>query len=388
MRTGWIVIWILAMMVGSLWVKAANAQTERSYQVLNEASEKLKICFYRSSDKTWINPIRCQTTAAGTAFSLRLKVKDNISSVDIRVFRPAILDKLLCQRRRIKVAYNVTGFYYYGKNPCLKPINRRKEALSKLEVGDKILANWRNDTYWYPATIYGIVDSNYQIRYADGSTETLNSGLISDDHIRAGTRVSGNWLGKGRWYPGTIASRDGNSVKINYDDGDKEMTTLSRIRLAYSDLPLRPEKYMMRVCNRIDERVYFAISFGTDQATSNYRTEGWWNVNPNGCINVDLSKRWKMARIPENLRSRTYIYGETKGILGGAIKKTWEADHNQFAFCVDLKKGPYFKNARFQRIGSTMIRNKCEKPNQEIVRMSEVPFPASGTSMGFNFTGQ
>ena len=41
----------------------------------------------------------------------------------------------------------------------------------------------------------------------------------------------GNWLNKGLYYPGTVGSRDGDRIHINYDDGDEEDTTIGLIRM-------------------------------------------------------------------------------------------------------------------------------------------------------------
>ena len=139
---------------------------------------------------------------------------------------------------------------------------------------------------------------------------------------------------------------------------------------------------MLRVCNTQNERVYFSIAFSLSQ--SNYVSEGWWYLNKNNCMNVDLSKRWKKKGIPEDVRSRTYIYGETKGSFGGIVKKTWEGDNSQFAFCINENKTNYFKNFRYRKVNGKFVKNGCGT-SKEMVRMNEVKFPASGTLMRWNF---
>lgn len=45
-----------------------------------------------------------------------------------------------------------------------------------------------------------------------------------------GTRVECNFQGGGKWFPGVIASLAGESLGVNYDDGDKEKTKTGRCR--------------------------------------------------------------------------------------------------------------------------------------------------------------
>jgi hypothetical protein len=87
------------------------------------------------------------------------------------------------------------------------------------------------DSYWYPAVIGNTGDGLYFIRYDDGDTEWRMEKYIKKEEIRAGDVVFGNWQGKGRYYRGVIASRNGERIYIKYDDGDEEWTTVGRVRL-------------------------------------------------------------------------------------------------------------------------------------------------------------
>lgn len=46
--------------------------------------------------------------------------------------------------------------------------------------------------------------------------------------LAVGSRVECDWKGGGKYYPGTVAKMSGKSVDINYDDGDKETTTVDK----------------------------------------------------------------------------------------------------------------------------------------------------------------
>lgn len=384
MRIHMIAKLLIAAFAASLWAAPSSAQA-KDFWVYNKAEEKLKVCAYRG--KLSYVPLSCTTVAKGRSKLLTLKRNDIRSPIELRVFRPGIIDRELCGKEEINITQTVVGFNIYAKKPCVE-LGHQKEKDDRVEArtwekGDKILVKIGRVGHWYPGTIERVnSNSNYHVRHTQGRYN-VDASIISGDHIRAGTRISGNWLGKGVWYPGVIASRDGDSVKINYDDGDKETTTLSKIRVAFADLPEAPKQYMMRACNNIDEPLFFAISFAAP--SRDFRTEGWWQVRANSCILVDMTKRWKLAGIAEGERAQTYIYGETKGMFGGAIKKTWEGDDPLIAFCVNSSKLPYFKNHLFRP--NTRDRAPCKGAGKELVQMSEVDFPTSGTTMRFNFDG-
>lgn len=104
-------------------------------------------------------------------------------------------------------------------------------------VGQLVFARWAPDGHWYPGQIAGIEGDNFEIRFDDGDTATVDAKGLSFHSVAEGSRVEGNWLGGGLYYPGTITHRRGNAIHIVYDDGDEEDTTLAFVRL---DAPPRP----------------------------------------------------------------------------------------------------------------------------------------------------
>lgn len=379
---------LIAAFAASLWIAPASANT-KEFWVNNKTNETVKVCFF--ARKITMNGILCKPIGKNSSLVVFLDQRDFEPSVDVAVFRPALFDKLICRENRVIIT-GVVGFHINGKSSNKSCVDAAypKQRDDRVDVrswkkDDRVLVKIGRVGYWHPATIESVKGGvSYKVRFAKGDRYDVDASVISGDYIRAGTRISGNWLGKGVWYSGVIASRDGDNVKINYDDGDKETTTLSKIRVAFGDLPKEPAKYTMRVCNNIDERLFFAISFAL--TSDNVRTEGWWSMNPNSCITVDMSKRWKLAGLPEGQSAATYIYGETVGIFGGAIKKTWEGEDAVAAFCVNKNKRFYFKNQHYRT--NTTVLAACKGPAKERVRMSDVRLPSNGTQMRFNFDGR
>ena len=48
--------------------------------------------------------------------------------------------------------------------------------------------------------------------------------------ITVGSKISCNWKGLGKFYPGTVTSRDGDNISVQYDDGDFERTTIQCVK--------------------------------------------------------------------------------------------------------------------------------------------------------------
>jgi hypothetical protein len=112
----------------------------------------------------------------------------------------------------------------------VKPL--AKVAAGDWKVGDPVLVNWSRDAYWYPAKIAKKQEGRYFVEFLDGDEEWTTPTRISAENLEAGDRIFANWKGQGVYYPGRIASRDGQTIHINYDDGDRETTTIGVVRVA------------------------------------------------------------------------------------------------------------------------------------------------------------
>ncbi len=103
--------------------------------------------------------------------------------------------------------------------------------ISTFEIGDRVLADWSGDEYWYPGTVIDEVNGEYHISFDDFDREWLTAYSLSYEELNAGDSVESRWLGEMVYYPGTIIERSGNAVYIEYDDGDEEMTTINHLRI-------------------------------------------------------------------------------------------------------------------------------------------------------------
>lgn len=96
--------------------------------------------------------------------------------------------------------------------------------------GDWVLARFKGGEHWYPGIVERINGGRVTVAYDDGHRETLNLSGGRPYDWAISRRVECNFKGAGTWYPGVIASLAGETVGINYDDGDRERTKTGRCR--------------------------------------------------------------------------------------------------------------------------------------------------------------
>lgn len=100
------------------------------------------------------------------------------------------------------------------------------------ERGDWVLGRWQQGAYWFPGVVEGRAGDHVTIAYDDGTRETLPAHYVRRYDWDLGTHVECQWAGGVDWYPGTITaiSRDGVTLHVLYDDGDREQTRTGACR--------------------------------------------------------------------------------------------------------------------------------------------------------------
>lgn len=105
-------------------------------------------------------------------------------------------------------------------------------TLSAQESGDRVLARWAEDGYWYPATVRS-VDRQVQLIFDDRTVATVRRNEVRPIDWRVGTKLQCDWQNRGEFFPGAIVSIRGEAISVRYDDGDSERLTVSRCRASY-----------------------------------------------------------------------------------------------------------------------------------------------------------
>jgi uncharacterized caspase-like protein len=98
-----------------------------------------------------------------------------------------------------------------------------------LEIGSHVLGQW-TDGYWYPATITAKSSLIYSLAYDDGDRSELPKEKIRPIEWTVGKKISCNWKGKGRYYPGVIKTVADRLLLIHYEDGTFEEIALAKCR--------------------------------------------------------------------------------------------------------------------------------------------------------------
>ena len=99
------------------------------------------------------------------------------------------------------------------------------------KADDRALVKWRQDDFWYPATIQQVDGERLYVRFDDGDKEWTVPDHVMEIDIDVGDRVYGKWQEGNYYYPGKVAEKRGEEIYVHYDDGDKEWTTISMVRV-------------------------------------------------------------------------------------------------------------------------------------------------------------
>jgi hypothetical protein len=103
------------------------------------------------------------------------------------------------------------------------------------EVGDWVLAPWRDSTQTFPGVVVGKAGSSITIQFDDGTRESRIDGEVREFDWDEDTVIECQWR-DGQWYRATInwLAKDGLTMEITYtDDGTIERTKTGKCRSPY-----------------------------------------------------------------------------------------------------------------------------------------------------------
>ena len=105
-------------------------------------------------------------------------------------------------------------------------------------IGDRVLAEWPQEQgqWWYPGVVVSDAGQAQDVQFDDGGRATLSSSQMRPLSIGAGQRVFCRWKGGEQYYGGRVSSAVGGCILVDYDDGDKESTSVSMVRINSADL--------------------------------------------------------------------------------------------------------------------------------------------------------
>lgn len=102
------------------------------------------------------------------------------------------------------------------------------------EVGQRVLAPF--DQFYYPATITHVSDDLAELNYDDGDSASIPRSLLRILDLRKGDLLYCRWQGGSAFLPAVLEDINEDEISVRYDDGRREETTLSMIRVFPQEL--------------------------------------------------------------------------------------------------------------------------------------------------------
>jgi hypothetical protein len=104
-------------------------------------------------------------------------------------------------------------------------------------VGERVLAEWPQEVqWWYPGVVVSDAGQAKEVQFDDGGRATLTDSQMIPLSIGVGSRVYCRWKGGQQYFGGVVSSAVGSCIHVDYDDGDKESTSIAMVRVNKSDM--------------------------------------------------------------------------------------------------------------------------------------------------------
>jgi hypothetical protein len=98
--------------------------------------------------------------------------------------------------------------------------------------GSRVLAVWPiEQIYWYPATVKRSTSRWVEVHYDDGHKARVKASEVMKIDIQVGSRVYARVKGGPVYQPAEVTRVNGEKIRVAYDDGGNEMTTISVVRV-------------------------------------------------------------------------------------------------------------------------------------------------------------
>lgn len=99
------------------------------------------------------------------------------------------------------------------------------------KIAGNLFGYWEADGLWYPAKVEQRDGERIQLHWHDGTTNWVNATHVCRVVLEVGDRVGATWKNQGGYYPAVIDGLDRGLIRIKYDDGTIEDTTIGSIRM-------------------------------------------------------------------------------------------------------------------------------------------------------------
>ncbi len=116
-----------------------------------------------------------------------------------------------------------------------RPVPLIRPAGRKWMVGDRVLARWGGDLFWYPGTILTVREGDYSILFDDQDQAVMPPSDIMPLEIQPGDKVlcRPKFESALRYFPAEVTRVAGEVIDVLYEESEDEElnTSVSRIRI-------------------------------------------------------------------------------------------------------------------------------------------------------------
>ncbi|MGI8980294.1 MAG: tudor domain-containing protein [Pirellulaceae bacterium] len=110
------------------------------------------------------------------------------------------------------------------------------------QVGEAVLGRWEPNGWWYPGKIEEIRDGKYRVVYDAGDESWLPAAQVLPYLPTFGDQVEAKWSRDGLYYKARLSHRDGHKVRVTWEDGTSEESTMDKLRMDADKLVIRSTK--------------------------------------------------------------------------------------------------------------------------------------------------
>src|ERR1043166_9659372 len=114
-------------------------------------------------------------------------------------------------------------------------------AANPWRVGERVLAK-KLDSYFYPGVVRELSDTGCLVIYDDGDAAWVHHAHVLHQDIKIGSRAFCRNKNAPVFAPGTVDMLKGETVRIRYDQGEEEWTSISMLRVQRPIAPISPDQ--------------------------------------------------------------------------------------------------------------------------------------------------
>jgi hypothetical protein len=120
--------------------------------------------------------------------------------------------------------------WLFGNKGAAAETAKSPTARRAVQVGDRVLARFF-DSYFYPGKVRAIDGDRCEIEFDDGDAAWVHRANVRQPDVSVGSKVFCRANAGPAFLPGVVEKQMGEKLRVRYDAGGEEWTTLSLVRV-------------------------------------------------------------------------------------------------------------------------------------------------------------